>query len=98
MTRRYWGVMFVSPGGTRGPLGNLWADGLSVARYPGEPGRTLLFIRRAAARAWCRSKMATYTKYPDGHICREWRFRPVQVCERVTVIRTTRGRGADSGA
>lgn len=84
--RRYWGVMFWSPFGALGPLGIGWLDGgWPPARYPGEPGRAMLFLARREARAWCQQKAAFYSKYPDGHVCRAWRFRPVKVREHVTV-------------
>jgi hypothetical protein len=54
--------------------------------YPGEPSRALVFRTRALARAWCRDQMAEYAAYPEGHVCRAWRVRPVAVRELVEVV------------
>lgn len=66
-------------------IGGGWNNSLRVdALYPGMPRRALLFCTRKQARAWCAAQHAKYAKYPDGHIVRGWRFRPVRVRERVT--------------
>lgn len=80
--RTLWGVALDKVG----PLGTGWESSVPLGRrYPGEPGRALLFATRALARAWCQNKHAFYATYPDGHTCRAWHFRVVRVRERLEV-------------
>ena len=67
-------------------LGSSWAD--HAARfYEGEPSRCLLFMTRAAARAWCQGRHEFYASRPYSLLCRAWRFRPIRVRETVRVVR-----------
>jgi hypothetical protein len=89
--RVLWGVRFVDtsqliarPGRREGMLlGQGW-DNVRPGTYEGEPTRALLFTTRKLARAWCQRKQTFYRTYPDGHVCRSWRFQPVRARERVT--------------
>jgi hypothetical protein len=83
--RRLWGVAF--SGSLREPLliGTGWHEAGSSSTYDGEPTRVLLFTTRAAARAWCKAKEATYADR-TGSLAQR-RFRPVRVVERTAVIR-----------
>jgi hypothetical protein len=68
-------------------LGRGWITGTLPAAYAGEASRCGLFTTRAAARAWCRLQHQKYRdNYHDGHTCRDWRFVPIHVRERVSVI------------
>lgn len=89
-----WGVWFTSR--DRGMLiGELWhADRLSALRQMAAlrcaPVRTLLFMTRREARAWCTAETARYRAYPHGHPFRSCRLRPVRVRETVTLITAPR--------
>ena len=94
--RRLWGVELYSVDPKRdrrvkdriGLLGSSWADDDDKAPiYDGEPSRCLLFVTRAAARAWCQDNHEFYASYPDGHVRRYWRFRPIRVRETVRRVR-----------
>lgn len=88
--RKLWGISFVGSLKEKPRLlGAAWDEGAraSPAHYFGEPTRALLFTTRAQARAWCDVQHARYLTYYDkDHICRQWRFRPVRVRERVTAV------------
>jgi hypothetical protein len=79
--RRLWGAEKIG----LGLLGVGWHI-QRVEYYEAEPLRALLFTTRRAARAFCQQTNARYAAYPDWHVCRAWRFRPVRVRERVTVV------------
>lgn len=78
--RLLWGIVMTGSDGRR--TGPLWG-GLAVShptpRWIGEPGWPLLFKTRTAARAWDKSQHDFYKTYPDGHLCRKWRFRVVRI-------------------
>lgn len=91
--RLLWGVTFV--GGSVHPEGNAptllgdgWLTVLPQPHYDGEPTRTLVFLTRAQARAWCATQYAKYRGREDW--CGRWRFRTVRVRETVEVVE---GRG-----
>lgn len=89
--RLLWGVSFTGSTGAKDGLDILstgWHASSPSSRYTGEPSRTLLFVTRAHARAWCRVKEAYYAdQYPAGHLCRKWRFRAVRVRETVVTVK-----------
>jgi len=83
--RLLWGVTFT--GGMVGDkpslIGTHWMRPTPEARYDDEPTRPLLFCTRAAAREWCRVRVAEYAGRTDS--CGKWKFRPVRVRELVTM-------------
>ena len=79
--KKAWGVELHSTGSPT-LIANTWGDCDTFARNT-EPTRALLFATREAARQWCTSRHKFYEKYGEGHICTEWRFRPVRVRETV---------------
>lgn len=81
--RRLWGVTLTSRTAAPTIIGATW-DSSRPEQYAGEPPRALVSRTLLDARAWCQSKHDFYAKYPDGHVCREWRFRPIRVRERIT--------------
>ena len=81
--RKLWGVEFSSPRGKPMLIGSFWDNNHKPTPYEGEPTRALLFCTRAQARNWCAEMYAEYAKYPHGHCCASWRFRPVRVVETV---------------
>ena len=87
--RLLWGVT-CSGGDARDAqqlLGTGWDRTGWPGHHPDEPTRALLFCTRAQARAWCAAKMASYADRPAGDICRQWRFAPVRVRERVDAVK-----------
>lgn len=83
--RRVWGVMLKGAIKSDPPmlLGLAWARELMHAPYEGEPTRTLLFMTRKQARAWCDEKNRKWGAEPAGGMSR-WRVKPVRVRERVS--------------
>lgn len=84
--RLLWGVHFSSPFGDKEGMliSASWDSSVRHSRlYPGEPSRALLFCTREQARTWCKAQMAKYRGRTD--CCKDWRFRPVRVRERVTL-------------
>jgi hypothetical protein len=67
-------------------LGLGW-HGRFEPRYPGEPGRALLFTTRSSARDWSKSKNDYYQSYPMWHMCHAWHFRVVRVTVTMRVQR-----------
>ncbi len=57
-------------------IGDAW-DAVTPPKYPGEPGRCLLFWTRKKARAWCVYAASKYS------LQQGWRFRPVPVRETI---------------
>ena len=89
--RKLWGVEMSTGRSDPILIGSAWGawEGLMESRqyYVGEPTRPLLFTARSQARQFCRERMAQMAEdYPEGHICRKWRYRPVRVREMVEVI------------
>ena len=82
-TRTLWGVTLQSGREEPTLLGIEWYPHPLVPWYDGEPKGTMLFTARRYARAWCAKKNAVYGAYPEGHVCRAWKFRAVRV-EQVT--------------
>ena len=83
--RKLWGVVHVTPG--CGPLliGSLWLPPAQRGvPYADEPTRPLLFVRRAAARAYVRAENAKYRARSD--MLRRWRMRVVRVVETVREV------------
>lgn len=87
--RKLWGVEFRNSRPDDRPmlLGSLWDDAEKhvLNRRSSEPTRTLLFTRRADARAWCEARNAEWQQHSDP-IVKAWRARPVRVRETVQVI------------
>ena len=85
LPRWRWGVVKVGTG----LLGERWGGPALIEAlakvHPHGPTRPLLFVTRRHARAWCAAQHAKYAAYPEGHICRAWRFRPVRVRESWTL-------------
>lgn len=87
--RELWGVELTSRRSTPILIGETWhVDSLapSTKRHDGEPTRALLFTTRKSAREWCATENAACRSHPRGDFVRAWRFRPVRVRERVTVL------------
>ena len=88
--RVLWGVLFTTGHKHHEPvlIGALWARDLGGVPYQGEPTRTLLFTSRAAARAWCASKLEIWRAgRSKGDFVLRWRVRPVRVRETVRVVK-----------
>lgn len=85
-----WGVLWTTRRDPRGALvGQLWdraiAEALGTSPVLGPlPPRKLLFLSREQARAWCQREMARRDR---STLVAGWRYRPVRVRERVTVVR-----------
>lgn len=79
--KKLWGVV----SGNR-LLGRMWHS-VKPTPYPGEPSHALTFCTRTQAREWCREQDRKYAQYPEGHVCRSWRFHPVRVVETVAIVR-----------
>ena len=87
LSRKRWGIRFSSRAGRRRrEITVLWSSWHreATSAYPGEPPRALLFMTRAAARAWCATEQARYATRQDS--LRTWRFRPVRVIETIEVV------------
>ena len=82
--RKQWGIETELDKGRAVLIGAGWHSA-RPAQYSGEPTRCLLFTTRAAARAWCKAKMATYAHREDS--CAKWKFRPVRVIESVRKVK-----------
>ena len=78
--KKLWGVEFSSPRSKPTLVGRSWYLP-QTEPYKGEPTRALLFCTRATAREWCRITQAKYASRAD--VCKDWRFRPVRVTEKV---------------
>jgi hypothetical protein len=68
--------------------GLLWSEwaGVCPPRWKGEPSSPLLFRTRREAYDWTRAKHAFCAKYPDGHVCRKWKFRVVWVKQTIVQV------------
>jgi hypothetical protein len=61
-----------------------------AVHFSGEPARAWLFRTRKEARAACAERHAFYATYPDGHVCRDWRYAAVRVRETVRKVKRKR--------
>ncbi len=83
--RKLWGVEFSGPDIPPYLIDASWDENYPLHQmYFGEPSRALLFTKLMYALDWCRKQMAEYAGRTDD--CAKWRFRPVQVRERVTIV------------
>ena len=82
-----WGVMLLSNHGKEWNelLFKDWHGDCQKRRYAGEPAEPLLFTTRRQAEEWAQQQREYYGTYPDGHVCRAWRFRVVRVRKTVTM-------------
>ena len=76
-TKVNWGVVWWAVGHP------MWRHEPPTLLWDGEAriqaNRAMLFMSRSEARKWCREERESYKAYPDGHPCRDWRWKVVPV-------------------